>query len=484
MLTHLRRNYPAMSRHWFDDIEPLEIAGGTLWLLVHEPVQLKYLQRTCVTQFTEAAQVATGRLLAVRFVSEEEARQHLAPAQAPMAGSTSVNSAGASFSRAARSVSQPPSAAPARVIEPKRLDAASHALTLDRHHEDMLLSPDYSFDNFVAGPGNRLALAAAMAVAERRGKAYNPFFIHGGVGLGKTHLLQAICQSAMRSVPNMHIYYISCDGFRTQFEECVRRGVMHEFRHRFRGVDMLVVDDIHDLSENELSQEEFFHTFNSLYQAGKQVVLSSDAAPQEIPALEERLVSRFSCGLVAKIEKPCYETRVAIVKRKAALRQVPVPDEVASYVAARIDSNIRELEGAIVKIQSLAVTYERKIDLALAKEAIGERLAAGQPSGLTIQTILDAICEYFDTRMTDLLSKRRHKSITRPRQIGMYLARRHTRYSLEEIGSYFGGRDHTTVMHAIRIVGERRKADPAIENEVTALEQRLVGQGPAGSEPE
>jgi chromosomal replication initiator protein len=469
MLTHLRRNYPAMSRHWFDDIEPLEIAGGTLWLLVHEPVQLKYLQRTCVAQFTEAAQVATGRLLAVRFVSEEEARQQVAAQAALQQSSTSPGASPARGSRAGGGTSGSAS----RIVEPKRRDAG---LMNDLPHEDMLLSPDYSFDNFVSGPGNRLALAAAMAVAERRGKAYNPYFIHGGVGLGKTHLLQAICQSAMRSAPGMRIYYTSCDGFRTQFEECVRSGAMHEFRHRFRGVDMLVVDDIHDLSENELSQEEFFHTFNSLYQAGKQVVLSSDAAPLEIPSLEERLVSRFSCGLVAKIEKPCYETRVAIVRRKAALRQTPVPDDVASYVAARIDSNIRELEGAIVKIQSLAVTYDRKIDLELAKEAIGERSAAGQPSGLTIQAILDALCEYFDTRMTDLLSKRRHKSITRPRQIGMYLARRHTRYSLEEIGSYFGGRDHTTVMHAIRIVGERRKADPTIENEVTALEMRLVGQ--------
>jgi chromosomal replication initiator protein len=503
MLAHLRRNQPDMCRHWFDDIEVLEISNGTLWLVVHEPVQLKYLQRTCSTQFTEAAQVATGRLLAVRFVGEQESRQHAAPSSSSRAtsaaaatgggasrASASRNSGGndASVQPALSSRAAESEGARIVVVEPK---AAPGDLDRDRevrsrddyalpHHDDMILSPDYSFDNFVAGPGNRLALAGAMAVAEKPGRAYNPFFIHGGVGLGKTHLLQAICQAAMRargSQPPLRIYYVSCDGFRSQFEEAVRRGVMHDFRHCFRNVDMLVVDDIHDLSQNELSQEEFFHTFNSLYQSGKQVVLSSDAAPVEIPALEERLVSRFSCGLVAKVDKPCYETRVAIAKRKAALRQYDVPDDVASYVAARIDTNIRELEGAIVKIQGFALTYNRPIDLDLAKEAIGER----EPrigAGLSIQSILDAITAYYGCRLSDLLSKLRNKSITRPRQVGIYLARRYTRHSLEDIGSYFGGRDHSTVLHSIRIVEQRRKADPIIDREVTTLEQRLLGQPP------
>ena len=446
MLAHLRQNFPSTCRHWFDDIEPLDLSGGTLRLLVRETVQLKYLQRCCIDQFTEAAQVASGRLLAVRFVGEDEANGEVpaAAAGSHTHGDTAGNGTG--------------------------------PLSAD---DDMLISPDYSFTNFVIGPGNRLAHAAASAVALKPGKAYNPFFVHGGVGLGKTHLLQAICQSAMRQNPRMRIYYISCNGFMTQFLDCVQAGLMSEFRHRFRNVDLLVVDDIHDLSKRDRTQEEFFHTFNSLYQAGKQIVLSSDAAPSEIPALEERLVSRFNCGLVANIDRPCYETRVAIVKNKASLRNVVLPDDVASYVAARIDSNIRELEGAITKIQNLALVDNRVVDLELAKLAIGEQSGANGRPHPTIQTILDAITGFYDVRLTDLLSKKRHKSIARPRQIGMWLARRHTRYSLEEIGSYFGGRDHTTVMHAVRAIEERRGKDTGLDREVTRIEEQLTGGEPS-----
>ncbi len=440
MLAHLRQNYPSMCRHWFDDIEPLDMSGGTLKLLVRELVQLRYLQRCCVAQFTEAAQVATGRLLAVRFVGEEDLNSpdHDERGATPATGKS------------------------AREFGPLAAD------------DDMILSPDYSFANFVIGPGNRLAHAAAIAVAQKPGKAYNPYFIHGGVGLGKTHLLQAICQASMRSNPHMRIYYISCNGFMTQFLDAVQAGQMAEFRHRFRNVDLLIIDDIHDLSKRDRTQEEFFHTFNSLYQAGKQIVLSSDASPAEIPALEERLVSRFNSGLVARIEKPCYETRVAIVKSKASLRNLPMPDDVASYIAARIDSNIRELEGAITKLQSLAMLNRCPIDLELAKQAVGEPTGGNGAPGPTIQTILDTVSAFYDVRLTDLLSKRRHKSIARPRQIGMWLARKHTRYSLEEIGSYFGGRDHTTVMHAIRTIDARRGSDESLDREVARLEQQLV----------
>jgi chromosomal replication initiator protein len=278
----------------------------------------------------------------------------------------------------------------------------------------------------------------------------------------------------MRTNPHLRIFYISCNGFMTQFLESVQAGQMAEFRQRFRSVDVLVVDDIHDLSKRDKTQEEFFHTFNSLYQAGKQIVLSSDASPSEIPELEERLVSRFNCGLVARIEKPSYETRVEIVKSKASMRNVPVPDDVASFIASRIDSNIRELEGAIVKLQGLSLVEHRPIDMELAKLALGEsRGGAGAPTP-SIQTILEVVAGFYDVRLADLLSKRRNKSIARPRQIGMWLARKHTRYSLEEIGSYFGGRDHTTVMHAIRAVDLRRDTDPITQNEVQNVEQRLT----------
>jgi chromosomal replication initiator protein len=440
ILAHLRQNHPSLCRHWFDDIEPLEIAGGTLKLLVRELVQLKYLRRCCVEQFKEAGQAVTGRLLAVRFVGEDE----LGDVQDGTAASDASTS------------------------------TVGHDLTPLMADDDMLLSPDYSFENFIVGPGNRLAHAAAVAVAGKPGRAYNPFFIHAGVGLGKTHLLQAICQTAMRSNSRIRIYYISCNDFMTQFLEAVQAGQMAGFRHRFRNVDMLVVDDIHDLSKRDRTQEEFFHTFNCLYQAGRQIVLSSDAPPNEIPDLEERLTSRFNCGLVARIDKPCFETRVEIVKSKAALRNIGLPDDVASYIAARIDTNIRELEGAITKVQSLSIVNGSTIDLELAKQAIGEQVTSAGSQHPTIQEIIDAITLFYDVKLTDLLSKRRHKSIALPRQVGMWLARKHTRYSLEEIGGYFGGRDHTTVMHAIKAVMNKRQDDATLDHDVLRLEQRLL----------
>jgi chromosomal replication initiator protein len=430
-----------MCRRWFDDIEPLELSGGTLHLLVREPVQLKYLQQRCQEQFTEAAQAVMHLLVVVRFVGEADLRK---PA----------GEAGAGSPPGSALPGQSPAAVPS--------------------DDDMLISPDHSFENFVVGPGNRLAHAGAVAVARKPARAYNPFFVHGGVGLGKTHLLQAICQDALRADCNLRLYYTSCHGFMTQFHEAVQAGQMRSFRHRFRHVDILLIDDIHDLSRRDRSQEEFFHTFNSLTQAGGQVVLSSDAAPNEIPDLEERLTSRFNCGLVAGIEKPSFETRVEILKAKAALRDLTLPDDVASYVAAKVDTNIRELEGMITKMQGLAAVNGSSIDLKLAKLALGEDDPSGRARQLTIQHIIDTVTSYYAVRLSDLLSKRRHKSIALPRQVCMWLARRHTRYSLEEIGGYFGGRDHTTVMHAISAVNEKRRKDRDIDQDVLCVEQRLL----------
>ncbi len=461
--THLRKHNPSLCRHWFDDIEPIEIAGGTLKLLVRELVQLRYLERCCVKQFQDAAQAVTGRLLAVRFVGESELADERSVAApdpgGPRSGSTSGPMSGLVSGRGDAA------AAPA-----SRFDQLAD--------DDMLLSPDYSFENFIVGPGNQLAHAAAVAVAGKPGKAYNPFFIHAGVGLGKTHLLQAICQTAMRACPQMHIYYTSCDGFMTQFLDAVQAGNMTNFRHRFRNVDVLVIDDIHDLSRRDRTQEEFFHTFNCLFQAGRQIVLSSDAPPNEIPDLEERLTSRFNCGLVARIDKPSYETRVEILNCKSAMRGLTLPDDVSSYVAAKIDSNIRELEGAITTLQSLAHLSGEAITLGLAKKAIGEQCMPSGSQHPTVQQIIDTITRFYDVKLTDLLSKRRHKSIALPRQIGMWLARKHTRYSLEEIGGYFGGRDHTTVMHAIRAVNRRREDDSVLDQDVTRLEHQLRGLAP------
>jgi chromosomal replication initiator protein len=438
LVDYLRKNHADICRHWFDDIEPSEIRDGVLRLVVREPVQLRYLQRCCGTHFTEAAQNVTGRLLVVRFVSPED---------------------DAKFDERAKSQ---PSAAE---------DANERPAWLD---EQMLLSPDYTFDSFVVGPGNRLAHAAAQAVAAKPGRAYNPYFIHGGVGLGKTHLLHAVCQSLLKAQPGLRLCYISCNAFMDLFHEAVRAGRMNDFRNRFRTADVLVIDDIHFLSKHEQTQEEFFHTFNALYQLGKQIILSSDAAPNEIPDLEERLTSRFAAGLVARIDRPCFETRVSIIKSKAALLGVALPDDVPSYIAAKIDSNIRELEGGLTRVRGLAMASGLPISLELAKQALDGDAASRSNNAPSLQSIIESVTRFYDVKLTDLLSKRRHKSIAMPRQVCMYLARKHTRFSLEEIGGYFGGRDHTTVMHAVRTIEAKAGLDAKLQAEVGRIEQDLL----------
>ncbi len=432
VLAHLRATYPTLSRQWFDELEPLGVRSGTLVVRAHSALHREYLTRQCMGPFKESLQAVTGRLLALRFLGPEDDLEPAPAPEAPVAGSPRER--------------------------PRRSDS-------------LVINPDYTFEHFVQGPGNRLALAAALAIADRPGKAYNPLFVHGGVGLGKTHLLQAICLRVYERQPDAAIYYLSCEGLTTQFLDAVQAGEMTDFRHRFRDVDVLVIDDIHFLARRERTQEEFFHTFNSLYQASKQIILSSDAAPEEIPDLEERLVSRFKWGLVSRIEPPGYETRVEIVQRKAALRNLDLPQDVACFIAGRINSNIRELEGAITQIQVKAGVEGRAIDLELAREALGE--PGSKPNEPTIQIIIEAVTGFYGVKLTDLQSKRRQRSIAVPRQVCMYLARKHTRHSLEEIGGYFGGRDHTTVMHAVKTTESRKNQDNGFHNDLQLIEERL-----------
>ena len=464
LLGNLRKAHPDICRQWFDYIDPIEVRDGTLVLMVPEEVQLKFLRRCCTDQFREAAQVATERLVSIEFVGPGDvtATGSVSPAAAesPAGGETEPlnDSTGSTETRSG--------SGPVR-----------HAV--GEEHE-LVLSPDYSFDTFIVGPDNRLPHAAAVAVSRMPGKAYNPLFLHGGVGLGKTHLLSAICRATIEARPETRIAYLSCEDFTTEFLRAVQEGRMHSFRHKFRNVDILMVDDIHDLARREQTQEEFFHTFNALFQHGRQIVLSSDAPPNEIPALEERLSSRFNCGLVARIDRPGFETRVEIVRSKARMRGITMPQEVATYIAGRFDSNIRELEGAIIRVQGLAALDEVPITLNLARQALGDQEEAGQSQQPNVQQIIEAVARYYDLKLPDLLSRRKHKSIALPRQIGMFLARRHTRYSLEEIGGYFGGRDHTTVMHAVKQIETKQGDDEGLAEDVRRLEMLITDGRPTG----
>jgi len=482
-LAHLRAQHPTVCRQWFEELEPLGIAGGALQMRTHSPLHRDYLRRQCSDPFNDAARTVSGRLLSVRFLGPEDEPSRApaskrAPAMIEAQGraahaDSAVLAPAAPTSTPINGPSRPRVPAPTETL-PATRDPAPSSNGDSRHYDSLVVNPDYSFENFVVGPGNRLAHAASIAVASSPGHAYNPFFVHGGVGLGKTHLLQAVCLKIVEANPRASLYYTSCESFVTQFFDRVQSGKMGDFRDRFRNVDVLVIDDIHYLNKRDRSQEEFFHTFNALHQANKQIVLSSDAPPEEIPDLEDRLVSRFKWGLVAKIEPPCYETRVAILKTKAKLRGLSMPDDVACYIAAKIDTNIRELEGAVVKLHIQSAVEKCPIDLSLAKAALGD--AAPPVAGeLTLQNIITAVTDFYAIRLSDLQSKHRQRSIALPRQVCMWLARRCTRHSLEEIGGFFGGRDHTTVMHALRAVESRRTNDSEFDLVVRSLEEKVRG---------
>ena len=365
---------------------------------------------------------------------------------------------------------------------PPRSDAASRPAP--RHappappstpygESDVILNPQYTFENFVPGPSNNFGYAAALAVADSPGKSYNPLFLHGNVGLGKTHLLQAVCHRMMEEKPHLKILYLSCETFTNHFVTAISNGELDTFRFRYRHVDVLLIDDIHFLANRERTQEEFFHTFNTLYNANKQIILSSDSQPAEIPTLEDRLVSRFKWGIVARLDQPVYETRVAIIARKVRMQGVRFPDEVVQLIAENVCSNIRELEGAVNKIAGMAHVYQRPVDIGLAQEALRDLLPK-KSVRISIDDILRTVSEHFGVHMRDLVSRRRPHSIAYPRQICMYLARKLTSHSLEEIGGYFGGRDHTTVMYAYDKIRKEVEVKPETAQIIEFLTSQLT----------
>ena len=320
------------------------------------------------------------------------------------------------------------------------------------------LNPRYTFDTFIVGPSNQFAHAACRAVAEAPSRSYNPLFIYGGVGLGKTHLMHGVGQFVLEHDRSLKLTYISSERFMNEMINAVRYDRILDFRERYRTVDILLVDDIQFVSGKEGTQTEFFHTFNALYDAQKQIVLSSDRPPHEIPALEERLRSRFEWGLIADIQPPDLETKVAILKRKAEAEAVPLPDNVAIYIAGRIKSNIRELEGSLIRLIAYASLTGREISLELTQEVL-KNVIDSDEKAVTIETIQKFVSDYYQLKLFELKSKNNSKSIALPRQIAMYLCKTLTHASLPEIGRSFGGKHHSTVIHSIKKVEEMRKTD-------------------------
>jgi chromosomal replication initiator protein len=320
------------------------------------------------------------------------------------------------------------------------------------------LNGRYSFDNFIVGPSNQFAHAACRAVAEAPSRSYNPLFIYGGVGLGKTHLMHAIGQYVLNHVPNLKLTYISSERFMNEMINAVRFDRILDFRERYRNVDVLLVDDIQFLAGKEGTQTEFFHTFNALYDSQKQIVISSDCPPHEIPSLEERLRSRFEWGLIADIQPPDLETKVAILKKKAEAEAVPLPDNVALYIAGKIKSNIRELEGSLIRLIAYASLTGTEISLPLAQDVL-KNILDHDEKAVTIEVIQKHVADYYQLKLTELRSRNNSKSIAMPRQIAMFLCKALTNASLPEIGRSFGGKHHSTVIHSIRKVEDLRKRD-------------------------
>jgi len=334
------------------------------------------------------------------------------------------------------------------------------------------LNPRYTFDTFVVGSSNQFAQAACQAVAELPSRAYNPLFIYGGVGLGKTHLLHAVGHQAARIFAGLSVMYLSSERFTNELINAIRYDRTAEFRARYRTIDLLLIDDIQFISGKERTQEEFFHTFNDLYESRKQIILSSDCSPKDIPEIEERLRSRFEWGLIADIQPPDFETRVAILKKKAAMERVQLEDDVAYLIAGRIKANIRELEGSLTRMIAFCALTGREMGTELAHEVLGD-LWGEEEKVITIEQIQRKVAEHHQMKLSDLKAKSRTQAVAFPRQIAMYLARQMTHASLAEIGRAFGGKDHTTVLHAVDKIRALLQEDHKLKKTIDGLIQGI-----------
>ncbi len=443
VLEHVREKVqPKQFELWFRQIEILDVDDETVTLEVPNRFFRDWVNSYYREEIADAVAAETGSVREVRFLVKRDAP--LPERHRPRADSSSTTSS--SPSRAGSYKSPPPS-------------IRAPLLTTSQ------LNPRYSFESFVVGPRNQVAHAAALAIAERPSELYNPLFVHGSVGLGKTHVLQAICHASLERRPQTRIAYITCEMFVNSFIAAIESGGLKEFRYQYRAVDVLVVDDIHFLAHKDRTQEEFFHTFNALFNGQRQIVLSSDCPPQAIGTLEERLVSRFRWGLVAEMEPPVFETRISILKRNGVRFGIDLPDDVCEFIASHVTTNIRELEGSIHQVVNYARLRGRPVGLETAREAL-PHLVSDPRRSASLEDITRVVTSYFGVKVSDVLGKRRTKLVTYPRQISMFIARKLTSHSLQEIGGYFGGRDHTTVMHAINKIGDLVKAKSEVRNQL------------------
>lgn len=428
---------------WFSQIKMLEVQGQTLHLIVPGPYYSDWIRDNYLELILAELERLTNTRFQLEFHGPDESKAEGEDSLRALDPKSSTGRAAADFGRSSAS-------------------------------STFSLNPDQTFETFVVGSSNQFAHAGAMAVAEKPARTYNPLFLFGMVGLGKTHLLNAIGNRILRDNRNARIIYLSSEQFVNELINSIRDERMNEFRAKYRdSCDVLLVDDIQFLAGKVRTQEEFFYTFNALHSSGKQIVATSDKFPREIQGMEERLHSRLGWGLSADIQPPDLETKAAILKKKAARENTILPDDVAMYIATHTNSNIRELEGILIRLNAAASIYQKQIDLPFTQLALRDVLKSARPA-ITIDGILETVSKFYDTRVNDMKSQKKHKQLVWPRQVAMFLCRRHTSGSFPEIGQKFGGRDHTTVIHAVKKIEESLARDPEVATQIKELE-RLLG---------
>jgi len=437
---------PDIFNLWFSSIRALDIADGVIVLEVPNDFCELWLKDNYIGLIKESIGAAAGQRLEIKFKpSNASMAEALAPAAAIESKIVSLNGAAASNDEAA-----------------------------DRPiGKELAFNPRNTFETFVVGSNNSFAHAAALAVAKEPGKSYNPLFLYGGVGLGKTHLLHAIGQHVAGHRKGPKVAYVSSEKFTNEFVDAIQNNSIAKFRKKYRHVDVLLIDDVQFLSGKERIQEEFFHTFNALHEQHRQLVMTCDRPAGEIQGLEQRLVSRFEWGLVTDMQPPDIETRVAILRKKERAMGVTLHDDVIQFIAARIRANIRRLEGALIRVSSYSSLTGKQVSLEIAENLLRDVLSEEGRFSITIDVIQRKVAEHFDIRIADMTSKRRPENIAFPRQVAMYLARNLTESSLNMIGEAFGGRDHGTVLHAIKLVKDRMEVDPHVRDAVKHIERKL-----------
>ncbi|MBU9788549.1 chromosomal replication initiator protein DnaA [Lentilactobacillus sp. IMAU92037] len=422
---------------WIKPVTPVSFDGATLTLALPSELHLDYWKQQLAPNLIEYAYIITKGNIEPKFILDSDIQKEEPKPEAPSTSSDGLPKGDMGFSKEAH------------------------------------LNPNYTFDNFIIGKGNQMAHAAALIVSEEPGKLYNPLFFYGGVGLGKTHLMQAIGNKRLEDHPETNVKYVTSEAFTNDFINAIQTNRTEEFRREYRDVDILMVDDIQFFAQKEGTQEEFFHTFNALYNNNKQIVLTSDRVPQEIPKLQERLVSRFAWGLPVDITPPDLETRIAILKNKAKLDNLSIPNDTLAYIAGQIDSNVRELEGALSRVQAYSKLKNEPVTTDLVYEALRGLKLTKANRELSIVDIQNKVANYFHVSINDLKGKKRMKSIVMPRQIAMYLSREMTSNSLPKIGKEFGGKDHTTVIHACDKIAEIVKIDADLRKEIADIKSAL-----------